>query len=138
MNVKEVNEAKGAVGMVVRLSLPYPPSVNHYYRRVGPKTLISRDGRLFRERVLSLLVVKRLATFGGSIAVRVEVYPPDGRRRDLDNILKSLLDALQHGGVYRDDSQIVRLVIEKRESDPPNGRVEITVDGGFGTWKEKE
>jgi hypothetical protein len=29
----------------MKLTLPYPPSVNHYYRRVGPRTLISREGR---------------------------------------------------------------------------------------------
>ena len=27
------------------LTLPYPPSINHYWRRVGPRTLISREGR---------------------------------------------------------------------------------------------
>ncbi|MBI1914410.1 MAG: RusA family crossover junction endodeoxyribonuclease, partial [Planctomycetes bacterium] len=35
------------------------------------------------------------------------------QRRDLDNLQKALLDALQHGGAYGDDSQIVRLAIEK-------------------------
>ncbi|GIW56688.1 MAG: hypothetical protein KatS3mg082_3092 [Nitrospiraceae bacterium] len=28
---------------------------------------------------------------------------------------RALLDALQHGGAYADDSQIVQLAIEKRE-----------------------
>ena len=37
---------------VIELELPFPPSVNHYYRRVGPRTLISREGRRFRERGL--------------------------------------------------------------------------------------
>jgi len=45
----------------------------------------------------------------------VIVHPPDRRRRDVDNCLKSLLDSLQHGGAYQDDSQIVRLSIEKRK-----------------------
>jgi crossover junction endodeoxyribonuclease RusA len=45
--------------------------------------------------------------------MNVMVLPPDRRRRDIDNCLKSLLDALQHGGAYADDSQIVRLFIEK-------------------------
>ena len=38
------------------------------------------------------------------------------RRRDIDNVQKALLDALQYEGVYLDDSQIVRLSIEKRGS----------------------
>ncbi len=40
---------------MIELELPFPPSVNHYYRRVGPRTLISREGRRFRERVCALL-----------------------------------------------------------------------------------
>ena len=43
-----------------------------------------------------------------------EVFPPDNRRRDIDNVFKALLDAMQHGGAYADDSQIVRLSIDKR------------------------
>ena len=35
-----------------------------------------------------------------------DFYPPDRRRRDLDNLQKSLWDAIQYGGGYRDDSQI--------------------------------
>lgn len=49
----------------------------------------------------------------GPLIVHIDIFPPDKRRRDLDNCLKSLLDALQHGGAYLDDSQIVRLSIEK-------------------------
>ncbi len=30
------------------LTLPYPPSVNHYWRRVGLRTLISREGRTLK------------------------------------------------------------------------------------------
>ncbi len=36
-------------GRVIELELPYPPSVNHYWRRVGARTLISRGGRAFRQ-----------------------------------------------------------------------------------------
>jgi crossover junction endodeoxyribonuclease RusA len=46
----------------------------------------------------------------------VKVYPPDNRRRDVDNVLKSLVDALERGGAYGDDSQIQRLSIEKLAS----------------------
>jgi hypothetical protein len=30
-----------------------------------------------------------------------DLAPPDRRRRDIDNVQKPLLDALQHGGAYR-------------------------------------
>ncbi len=42
--------------------------------------------------------------------------PEDGRRLDCDNVAKACLDALA-GVVWRDDSQVVRLVAEKVQSD---------------------
>jgi len=100
---------------MVELELPYPPSINHYWRRVGPRTLISREGRRFRQRVVAILAALRIKPMTGKLAVHVEVFPPDRRRRDLDNCLKSLLDAMEHGGAYVDDGQIAKLTIEKRE-----------------------
>jgi crossover junction endodeoxyribonuclease RusA len=99
---------------MIELELPFPPSVNHYYRRVGPRTLISREGRRFRERVCSLLAASGVRPMVGPLRVEIEVYPPDRRRRDIDNMQKALLDALEHGRAFRDDSQIVELKIERR------------------------
>ena len=101
---------------MLEFELPYPPSINHYWRRVGPRTLISREGRRFRERVVAALASHNRQPVVGPLAVEVDVHPPDNRRRDIDNIAKALLDALQHGGAYADDGQIVRLTIEKRQS----------------------
>jgi Holliday junction resolvase RusA-like endonuclease len=43
---------------------------------------------------------------------------------DLDNVMKAIFDSL-NGIVYKDDSQIVRVVAEKHYSDTP--RVEVTI-----------
>lgn len=104
---------------MLEFELPYPPSVNHYWRRVGARTLISRGGRAFRQTVCSILAAGKFEPLVGPLEVDVTVYPPDRRRRDIDNVQKALLDALQHGGAYADDSQIVRLSIEK--GDPVDG-----------------
>ena len=50
---------------------------------------------------------------GGDLFVSIDVWFPDRRRRDLDNLTKSTLDAIQHAGVYEDDSQICDLHIRK-------------------------
>ena len=100
---------------MIEVELPYPPSINHYWRRVGVRTLISREGRRFRERVVAILAALHIQPLTGRLDVRVDVFPPDRRRRDLDNCLKSLLDAMEHGGAYTDDSQIAKLTIERRE-----------------------
>jgi crossover junction endodeoxyribonuclease RusA len=58
--------------------------------------------------------------------VHVTAHPPDRRRRDLDNAMKALLDALGHGGVYEDDGQIDRLEIE-RGTVVPGGKVVVRI-----------
>ncbi len=42
----------------------------------------------------------------GDLMVEIIIYPPDKRKRDMDNIKKALFDALQHAGLYKDDYQI--------------------------------
>jgi Holliday junction resolvase RusA-like endonuclease len=112
---------------MLEFELPYPPSINHYWRRVGPRTLISREGRRFRQCVMANLAAMGVEPLQGRLAVTIEIYPPDYRRRDLDNTLKALLDAMQHGGAYADDNQIVRLTAEKH--DPlPNGKTYVRIE----------
>ncbi len=110
--------------------LPWPPSVNHYWRTWKNRHLISKEGRAYRTTVAGLLSPCPLA---GRLSVAVQAFPPDRRVRDLDNLLKSLLDALQHAGVYGDDSQIDRILIERGEVDKP-GWVRVNVDN-FGGEK---
>lgn len=99
------------------LELPYPPSLNSYYRHVGGKVLISKYGREYRERVEQLAVLDDVQNkFNKSkLQVVVTLYPPDNRKRDIDNVLKCLFDSLTHAKVWHDDSQVKRLFIEKNE-----------------------
>lgn len=113
---------------MIELELPYPPSVNRLYRRVGARTLISREGRVYRKKVCAILAALAIEEIPGSLHIEIEVYPPDRRRRDIDNVQKALLDALEHGGAYEDDSQIVKLTIEKREPEKP-GRAVVRIQG---------
>jgi len=88
----------------LKIDLPYPPTVNSYYRRAGRHVYIAKAGRHFRVEVCR--AIGKCEGLKGKLRVDVSVYFPDQRRRDLDNLLKGLLDALQHAGVYEDDSQI--------------------------------
>ena len=112
---------------MLEFELPYPPSINHYWRMVGRRMLISREGRAFREKVCSVLAAAGARPLREALIVRIEAYPPDRRRRDLDNALKSLLDSLQHGGAYVDDSQVVKLTIE-RCRPTPCGKVIVRIE----------
>ena len=100
---------------MLEFDLPFPPSINQYYRRTGKRTLISRNGRAFREKVCSIIANSGIEKLDGPLEVHLELYPPDKRKRDVDNYQKSLLDAMEKGGVYKNDSQIIRLETTKCE-----------------------
>lgn len=104
--------------MFKTIELPWPPSVNHYYRYVGPRVLISRDGHKFRDAVAVRLRSAGFRKFTGPVELVIDLYPPDRRRRDIDNCMKSLLDAFTHGGLYDDDCQVKVLHAEMREPMP--------------------
>ena len=113
---------------MVMLDLPYPPSINRYYRHVGFRTLISREGRTFRKNVCALLGGggPRKPPAGGRIALCMDAFPPDRRKRDLDNLQKPALDAMQHAGIYEDDSQI-DLLLTRRRNVVAGGRLVVEV-----------
>lgn len=112
--------------MTLQFSLPWPPSINHYWRHTKNGHYISNEGKSYRELVLySLIKQNGMYKKEFRLSVDIEAYPPDKRKRDLDNVLKSLLDALQHAGVYEDDSQIDRLSIARKT--PLDGIVKITI-----------
>lgn len=98
----------------ISLILPWPPSINHYWRNVGLKVLISRKGREYRKEVAGIVLASRpRRTLEGRLAVDIRLYPPDRRRRDIDNTLKAILDSLEAAGIYVDDSQIDKLTVER-------------------------
>ena len=109
------------------IELPWPPSVNSYYRHVGRRVLISRKGREYRRDICAIISSLHIKTFVGDLEMIVDAYPPDNRRRDLDNIQKSLWDSLQHAGVYKDDSQIKDFACHMREPFRPCGKVIVRV-----------
>lgn len=113
----------------MELDLPWPPSVNTYWRHPssGPlagRHLISGKGRLYRALVQGICHLK--PNVAGALSVEIKAYPPDRRTRDLDNILKSLLDSLVHANIIADDGNIDRLLIE-RQHVIAGGKVIVTI-----------
>ncbi len=113
-------------GPVIRLTLPYPPSVNALYAW-------TRNGRALKPAHVEFRVLVRLAVreaYGdvelleGPVTVHADAYRPR-RRGDLDNVLKALLDAL-NGVVWRDDEQVVGLSANRFDA-PRDPRVEVWV-----------
>ena len=61
-------------------------------------------------------------------ALEVLIWWPDRRRRDADNVLKAVGDAL-NGVVWEDDSQVTRTVTEVMGIDKDAPRICVTVEG---------
>lgn len=104
---------------MVSLELPFPPSVNTYWRspnkgKLAGRHLISERGRRYRkEAVRSIGGQWSGEAIAGRLSVEVHLMVPDRRARDIDNYSKGLLDAITHAGVWVDDEQIDRLTVER-------------------------
>jgi crossover junction endodeoxyribonuclease RusA len=116
----------------MKLVLPFPPSVNTYWRapNKGPlkgRHLISEKGRAYQSAACAFIEQLRClpnhhrTSCGGDPSL-----PPDARRRDIDNYNKALFDALTHAGIWEDDSQVQRMLVEWGPK-VPGGRVEISI-----------
>jgi len=118
----------------MKLVLPFPPSVNTYWRapNKGPlkgRHLISAAGRKYQSAACVAIVeqLRRLPKPSRELAaVEITLFPPDERSRDIDNYNKALFDALTHAGVWEDDSQVKRMLVEWGPVTR-KGRVEITI-----------
>ena len=64
----------------------------------------------------------------GDLAVTLDFYLPDRRRRDLDNLSKGTLDSC-NGIVWDDDQQITTLLVNKFYGSSEPG-VTVTVEPG--------
>ena len=115
--------------MRLYLTLPYPPTVNHYWQttvkrrgqRFYPHIYIGEKGDNYRRQVKAILSgVPKLI---GPVQVCIVASPPDKRQRDLDNLLKCLLDSLTKAGLWDDDSQVRSLTIVW--SDGVGGRIKM-------------
>lgn len=105
----------------VKLILPYPPTVNTYWRANGHRRFISKEGVAFTKEVSLIVKNSKSKSFGDKrLAIQIMIHPRDKRRFDLDNLLKAILDALMKAGMYNDDSQIDYIEIARGEQ----------VDGG--------
>lgn len=107
----------------ISFELPWPPSVNHYWRNVvvgrHARTLISADGRAYKRNVGQAVLEQTIGRqrkhnpFMGHVHVVLTLYPPDRRQRDIDNSIKAVLDALTSAKVWRDDSQVDELHVTR-------------------------
>lgn len=89
--------------------LPWPPSVNAYWRTVQGRTMVSKKGRIYKQAATrAVLAAGANKHLPGRLRVKLTAYPPGRRRRDIDNLTKLALDSMQVAGVYLDGNALAR------------------------------
>lgn len=117
----------------MRVTLPYPPSGNHYkgWRtvktksgRVVPTAYVKKEGNAFRVVAQLQCKASGVRVTDRDVKLNIIAYRPR-KSGDIDNFLKCLLDALE-GVAYRDDKQVVSLTVIRKD-DKNNPRVEVEI-----------
>lgn len=86
----------------LELCLPYPPSVNHYWKHTRQgKHYITPKGKDYQSAVFLACLAE--IPFDKPVSIHLEVYLPDNRKRDLDNLWKVVLDSLSKAQIIADD-----------------------------------
>ena len=101
--------------MHIELEIPYPVSVNAYYRSLGNRSILSKRGREYKKHAKELEHLRGTFTKDQRLKVTLTLHPPTRRQTDLDNLSKSSLDLLEDAGIFPNDSQIDHLILKRRE-----------------------
>lgn len=126
------------------IMLPWPPSVNHYWRHVVLKTkrglrqqtLLSMQGRHFRTDATTA-IRKQFpvhSVINEPVKVEIHLFPPDRRKRDIDNYCKGILDALTHARIWTDDYLVSDLHLIRRQV-VPGGQAVLRITRNAATEK---
>lgn len=75
---------------------------------------VSQEAQTYRETVGWSCLTAHVGPFHGPLRLTVQAYICDARR-DTDNVVKVLFDAMQ-GHVYDDDNQIVEYHVYRRKA----------------------
>lgn len=117
----------------VTFTLPWPVSVNQYWRgvRMGERVAIypSPDAKKYKQAVADA-VWNQLGTrnpITARVSVDITVVEPTRHRRDIDNLLKAPFDGLSECGFWADDSQVDAITIRRSGRIEKPGWLMVTV-----------
>ena len=111
----------------IHLILPYPPSVNTYWGFHGHRRFLTKQAVKFKQLVANTFLSSGQQGLGDArLSIIIRLSPPDRRKRDIDNVIKGLLDALCQAGIFVDDEQFDEVHIH-RASIKKGGECEICI-----------
>lgn len=95
--------------------LPYPPSVNSYWGFSGHRRFLTPKANAFKTQVAQIVSLHKINLGNERLQIEITLHPTDKRIRDIDNSIKSCLDALVEAGAFADDSQVDVLIVQRGE-----------------------
>lgn len=115
--------------MICELYTSYPPTINTYYTRTQRGLFISTKGRKFRDELIKDFheQLGGMSKITGKVRIDVIAWVPDNRVRDLDNIMKPVMDAMTHAGFWEDDCQVDQMCVYRGAKVSPKGACYIRV-----------
>lgn len=108
----------------VKITVPYPPSANRYWRTWRGRQVVSEEARAYKAAVGLLARKAGLKPTDREVTLVLVVYRPR-KAGDLSNRIKVLEDALT-GHAWGDDAQVVEIHAVRRD-DKDNPRVEVQI-----------
>ena len=103
------------------INIPFPYATGNHYKSFNFKSkrvFVTKKAQAYRLAVKSCLVALRFAQsdmFVNHVKVVMNIYPPDKRKRDIDNVAKVVWDALTLAGLWKDDKLIKDLHVTVHE-----------------------
>lgn len=109
--------SKGIFRMEIKVTLPWPPSVNRIWRRGRGRTYRDPKYVAWIKEAGWVVRAAKCRKVLGKFDMTLILIPPDKRLHDADNRIKAVLDLLQSMELIENDSLLRRLEVEKRDPD---------------------
>lgn len=102
-------------------TLPLPPSQNNMFvnGRAGKGRFPSPAYKAWKNEASIRVYMQNKARIEGPFAVQINAVRPDRRKRDIDNLIKPLVDLIVSQGFVTDDSEMQQVTATWVENGPP-------------------
>jgi crossover junction endodeoxyribonuclease RusA len=118
--------------MSLSLTIPLPPSVNAMYRALGRagkgRNILSKEARHFYETVVPSIQQQAAGWYVlGDCELAIALWFPRRKGGDTSNRIKAAEDACTKAGIWKDDDQVRRIIVERMGVDKGCPRAELTI-----------
>lgn len=112
----------------IEVEVDWPPSANKNWMIRRGRFVSTDAAACYKRLIKDLSYTWEKITFLKDIEITIKAFPPDKRKRDIDNLLKVTLDSLQNTHLFENDEQIRKITIERMHKCD-KGKLQIRLEG---------